>query len=81
LRLLVARRQNCENEMNNPHPVDLQDPTLKARSTFSVISRKVTIGLLAALIVVTMIAWCGFLGWGILELLWTLVAWIKTSLV
>jgi Flp pilus assembly pilin Flp len=63
--------------MNNLQPVNLQDPAIKARSSSNLIGRKVVIGLLVTLIVVAMIAWFGFLGWGMLELLWTLVAWIK----
>jgi uncharacterized membrane protein len=39
----------------------------------------VTIGFLVTLIVVAMIAWFCFLGWGMVELLSTLVAWIKNS--
>jgi hypothetical protein len=80
---LVAANDHCvssrEKTMNNLRPVNLQDPAIKARSSANLTGHRVTIGLLVTLIVVVMIAWFGFLGWGILELLWTLVAWIKIS--
>jgi len=63
--------------MNNLRPVKLQDSAVKARPSSKWTSRKVAIGLLVTLIVAVMIAWFGFLGWGMLELLWAVAAWIE----
>ncbi len=62
--------------MNNLRPVKLQDSAVKTRPSRWT-SRKVAIGLFVTLIVAVMIAWLGFLGWGMLELLWAVAAWIK----
>jgi hypothetical protein len=64
--------------MNNLQPVDLQDPRIKARSLSTPMSKKVLIGLLAALIVSAMVVWLGFLGWGMVEILLSMAAFVKT---
>jgi hypothetical protein len=60
--------------MNELQRVDLKDPAIKPRARTG---RNVTVCLLATLIVSAMIAWLGFLGWGIIELLQWLLACIK----
>jgi hypothetical protein len=64
--------------MNNPRPVDLKYPNLKARSSSVGTSKRLLIGLLAALIVSVMIVWVGFLGWGVVEALSTIVAFMRS---
>jgi hypothetical protein len=64
--------------MNNLQPVDLQDPGIKPRSLSTPMSKKVLIGLLAALIVSAMVVWLGFLGWGMVEILRSIAAFVKT---
>jgi hypothetical protein len=63
--------------MNDFRRVDFQDPTIKPRPSPARTGKKVVICLLAALIVSVMIAWLGFLGWGIVEILQRLSAFIK----
>jgi uncharacterized membrane protein len=63
--------------MNDLQRVDLQNPTIKPRLSPARTGKKVAICLLAALIVSVMIAWLAFLGWGIVELLQWLSAYIK----
>jgi hypothetical protein len=41
-------------------------------------SKKVLIGLLAVVIVSTMVVWLGFLGWGIVEILRSIAVFVKT---
>jgi len=55
--------------MTSFNRVKLQNPEVKDRSSFKWGSRKIATGLMATLIIVAMIAWFGFLGWGLLELL------------
>lgn len=57
--------------MANLQPVDL-----KARSTSARTSRKIVIGLLGGLIVSVMIVWVGFLGWGVVEALKKIAAFV-----
>jgi hypothetical protein len=57
--------------MNDLSSVHLPDPDLKPRVDSRRRTRKVIIGLLAALIAAAMIGWLGFLGWGVVELLRT----------
>ncbi len=64
--------------MNNLQPVDLQGARIKARSLSTPMSRKLVIGSLATLIVSAMIVWLGFLGWGVVEILRSLAAWIRS---
>jgi hypothetical protein len=64
--------------MNNLQPIDLQGARIKPRSLPTPISRKVVIGLLAALIVSAMIVWLGLLGWGIVEILRSSAACIRS---
>jgi hypothetical protein len=59
--------------MNNPRPIDLNDP--KTRSSSVRPSRKLVIGLLVALIVSAMISWTVFLGWGVVEIMRVVVIW------
>jgi hypothetical protein len=64
--------------MNNLQPVDLQDPRIKPRSLPTPMSKKVLIGFLAVLIVSAMVVWLGFLGWGMVEILRSIAAFVKT---
>lgn len=79
MQLTVVAHQAVKKRMNNLRPDNLQDRAVKARSSASLTGKGVTIGFLVTLIVVAMIAWFCFLGWGMVELLSTLVAWIKNS--
>jgi hypothetical protein len=63
--------------MNDLQRVDLQDPAIKPRLSPAQTGRKVAVYLLATLIVSIMIAWLGFLGWGVVEILQWLSAFIK----
>ena len=49
----------------------------KARPSFTGARRGLSIALLAAFIISVMIAWFGFLGWGLIELLRSLVGFVK----
>jgi hypothetical protein len=64
--------------MNNLQPVDMQGARIKVRSLSTPISKKVVMGLLAAMIALTMIVWLGFLGWGMVEILRSLAACIRS---
>jgi hypothetical protein len=55
--------------MSNPRPVNLREPGAGTPASAAQTGKKIIIMALAALIVSTMIAWCGLLGWGIVELL------------
>ena len=63
--------------MNSLRPVDLEGAGIKARSYSTPISKKVLVGLLAALIVLAMVVWLGFLGWGMMELLRSIMVGVK----
>jgi hypothetical protein len=63
--------------MNDLRRVNLQDPTIKPRPSPARTGKRVTICLLATLIASAMIAWLGFLGWGVVEILQWLSACIK----
>jgi hypothetical protein len=63
--------------MNDTRHVGLQDPCIKSRSTSAQTGKKTAICLLAALIVLVMIAWLGFLGWGVIATLQWLLDYIK----
>jgi len=63
--------------MNDLQRVQLQDPAIKPRLSRARTGRKVAICLLAVLIVSVMIAWLGFLGWGVVEMLQWLSSCIK----
>jgi hypothetical protein len=52
--------------MSNPRPLNLREPRNAASAQ---LGRKIVIVALAALIISTMIAWCGLIGWGAIELL------------
>ena len=67
--------------MNNRQPVELQGQRIKRRFSSGGLRRKIVLGLLATLIVCAMIAWLGFLGWGILEMLRSLATFIKRLVV
>jgi hypothetical protein len=58
--------------------VELQTPSSKSRLSSAQASRKFAIGALAVLIVAVMIAWFGFLGWGLVAMLQWLLDCIKT---
>ena len=62
--------------MNNLRSIDLKDPRIKARSSSTRTRRKLLIGFLSVLIVSVMIAWVGFLGWGLMEILRAMATWI-----
>jgi hypothetical protein len=64
--------------MNNLQPVDLQGARIKARSLSTPMSKKVVVGFLATMIAVAMIVWLGFLGWGMVEILRSLVACFRS---
>jgi hypothetical protein len=64
--------------MNDLQRVDLKDTAIKPRLSPARRARKVTIYLLATLIVTAMIAWLGFLGWGVIGLLQWLLACTKS---
>ena len=55
--------------MSEPHPVGLRNSGINPRPPSAWTSKKLAIGLLIILIVLAMIAWFGFLGWGALEML------------
>jgi hypothetical protein len=55
----------------------LQDSSTKARLLSAQLGRRVAIYLLAALIVSAMIAWFGFLGWGFVAILQSLLDYVK----
>jgi hypothetical protein len=63
--------------MNSPHPVNLQDPRIKARPSSIRTGRKVMIGMLVVMIAAVMIAWFGFLGWGMVEIIRGLASCLK----
>jgi hypothetical protein len=62
-----------------PRLVRLQDPLTRPRLSPAQTSRKLTIYFLAAMIVSTMIAWFGFLGWGFVAMSQTLLGIVKNS--
>jgi hypothetical protein len=64
--------------MNELQRVDLKDAAIKPRLSPARRGRKVTVYSLTTLIVTAMIAWLGFLGWGIIELLQWLLACTKS---
>jgi hypothetical protein len=49
--------------------VELQDPSIKSGLSGTRFGRKVAICVLAIVIVLAMIAWFGFLGWGVVAIL------------
>ena len=53
--------------MSNPRPINLREP--RTAATSPQLGRKILVVALAALIISTMIAWCGLIGWGAIELL------------
>jgi len=55
--------------MSNPRPINLHESGAGTAATSARIARKIIVLVLAALTVSSMIAWCGLLGWGIIELL------------
>lgn len=55
--------------MNDLKPIDLRDSRIKPRSSPGAAKRRIAIGFLAMLIVLVMVGWLGFLGWGFIELL------------
>jgi len=63
--------------MNDLQRVDLQDPAIKRRLSPARTGKKVAICSLATVIALVMIAWLGFLGWGIVEISQWLSACIK----
>jgi len=64
--------------MNKLEPVDLKDSGILPGQSSMRTSKKLVIGSLAVIILVVMIAWFGFLGWGALELMRELASFFKT---
>ena len=62
--------------MNNLKPIDLKDPRIKSASSLGALRRRIVIGLLVATIAVAMIAWLGFLGWGLFEIFRPVVLYV-----
>ena len=62
--------------MNGHQQVRLHNQT-RARFSLTGVRRGLSIGLLIVFIVSVMIAWFGFLGWGLIELLLSLVGFVK----
>jgi hypothetical protein len=58
--------------MSNPRPINLDEP--RTAATSAQLGRKILIVVLAALIMSTMTAWCGLIGWGAIELLRVIAA-------
>jgi hypothetical protein len=58
--------------MNDLKPIDLRNPRIKPRSSPGAAKRRIAIGFLVTLIVLVMVGWLGFLGWGFIELLWAI---------
>jgi hypothetical protein len=69
LQLLVHHVSNSQSRMNNLDPIDLGDTRTKFRHRPRLMSKKVWIWLLSALIVAVMSSWLAFLGWGLIEAL------------
>jgi hypothetical protein len=63
--------------MNQLEPVDLKDFGMRPGPSSVRTSKKLVVGSLSILILVVMIAWFGFLGWGALELMRELASFIK----
>jgi hypothetical protein len=55
--------------MNNHQPVKLRGQSIKPSLSPQSARRKLLITLLSVVIVSVMIAWFGFLGWGMIEIL------------
>ncbi len=55
--------------MNDLNPMDLQDAGSNTGLSSAPVSRKILIVSLAAVIVSAAIAWCGLLGWGVVEMM------------
>jgi hypothetical protein len=64
--------------MNHLHPLDLKDLRINAPSSSVRTGRKLVIGLLVLVILSVMIAWVGFLGWGVVEMLRTIASWTES---
>lgn len=61
----------------NSHPQARLHNQAKARVSFTGATRGLSVALLVALIASSMIAWFGFLGWGLIEFLRSLIGLIK----
>ena len=55
--------------MSTPRPINFHESGAGTAATSARIAKKIILLVLAALTVSSMIAWCGLLGWGIIELL------------
>jgi hypothetical protein len=55
--------------MTNPRPINFHESGAGTAATSARIAKKIIVLILAALTVSSMIAWCGLLGWGVVELL------------
>ena len=62
--------------MNDLKPIDLRDPRIKPRSAPGAVKRRIVIGFFVTLIVLVMVAWLGFLGWGFIELVWAMGSYL-----
>jgi hypothetical protein len=68
--------QTATAPMNNLKPIDLKDPWIKSGSSLGALRRRIVIGLLVATIAMAMIAWLGFLGWGLFEIFRPVVPYV-----
>jgi hypothetical protein len=66
--------------MNGPQRVNLQDPVLKPRFSRERTGRKIAVVGLAMFILLVMITWLGFLGWGAVASLQWLLGFLKNLL-
>jgi hypothetical protein len=62
--------------MNDLKPLDLQDPRIKSGHAKGRAGKKAAIYFLVVLIVAVMVAWLGFLGWGVVELVRSIAAYL-----
>jgi type VI protein secretion system component VasF len=63
--------------MNDQQPIKWQPETQATHRSSAGARHRTLIGFLAALIVLVMLAWFGFLGWGMLELFRSLLGFGK----
>jgi hypothetical protein len=63
--------------MTNLQRIKLHNPTRKPRSESNQLRQRIVIGSLSGLIALVMIVWFGILGWGAIEGLKWLAAWLK----
>jgi hypothetical protein len=69
---------NSRVQMNNPHPIKVQVARAELRNTAHVVRKRALIGSIAMLIVLTMVIWLGLLGWGVVEIIRSATAGVRT---